>query len=146
VKRIARLAVFIFLLVYLSACGPKLEKLPPKENFPSAFEAQRTLYERGLSPIIVLGTGSMAPYIPEKDENAIVAYAGLDKSSFSELKPGMLVVYKTGSGKNYLHRLGQKTAKGFIVYGINNRKADSEFVTPDNFIGRVAKVHVFPLD
>jgi hypothetical protein len=147
VKKLVKLAFLFVFLVCLSACGPKLEKLPPKEMFASAFEAQRTLYEAGYSVIRVAGTGSMKPLIPEHRDgiNVIVAYAGLDDTKFEELKPGMVVSYRAGPNLNYIHRLGQKTDRGFIAYGIANRQADSGFVTPYNFNGRVAKVHVFPL-
>jgi len=100
----------------------------------------------------VLGTGSMAPWIPAHPlgRKIVVAFAGLDSTPYAHLKPGNVVVYSR-YGQLIIHRLGEQDERGFLAFGIANEYGDRNpdgalgFVTPYNFVGKVATVALFPL-
>lgn len=100
----------------------------------------------------VLGTGSMAPYIP-------AARAGLDPlatvcayvvlvpgARYTDITPGALCIYVPAwAGRNVMHQAAQQDAGGWIMTGLNNRGYEtSERVTALNFIGLVARTYVWP--
>jgi hypothetical protein len=132
-----------------------MEPLPPSAKYPTAHDAHVAVIVAGYRVAEVAGTGSMAPWIPRapagyNPHTTVVAYAGLDGTTYDELKPGMVVVYSK-FGVPVIHRLGTKDARGFIAYGSANggkdRSASGElgFVTPYTFIGRVAFVATYSL-
>jgi hypothetical protein len=104
-----------------------------------------------LRVVPVLGTGSMAPWIPAHPggSKVIVAFAGLDGTPFESLEPGNVVVYSL-FGETVIHRLGERDSRGFVAFGLANKDKDRRgrylgFVTPANFVGKVAQVHLYPL-
>jgi len=139
-RRILALAA----LALLAGCGPRLDPLPPSVTYPSAVEARAAVQAKGLADVPVTGTGSMAPWIPAHPggKSVIVAFAGLDATPYSDLRPGMVVVYSQ-FGRNLIHRLGAQDSRGFLAFGIANRDRDIGFVTPHNFVGRVAFVALY---
>jgi hypothetical protein len=145
--------LFIILAVLLVAgCGPRLESLPESESYPNEATAKIVILNRGLGLVPVLGTGSMAPWIPAHPlgRKIIVAYAGIDSTPYSQLKPGNVVIYSR-YGQKIIHRLGEQDERGFLAFGIANtygdRNADGGlgFVTPYNYLGKVVAVTLFPL-
>ena len=54
---------------------------------------------------------------------------------FSELNPGMVVLYTSTSGHPVAHALIRQTSHGWLVAGVNNRQLDSEYVTSENCMG-----------
>jgi len=105
----------------------------------------------GLEVLPVSGTGSMEPWIPGHPggKNVIVAFAGLDGTPYEALVPGDVVVYSL-FGQSVIHRLGEKDSRGFVAFGLANKDKDRRggylgFVTPENYVGRVAKVGLYPL-
>ena len=131
-------------LALLAGCGPRLDPLPPAVTYPSAVEARTAVQARGLVDVPLTGTGSMAPLIPRvrRGSDYIVGYAGLDGMPYSDLRPGMVVIYSQ-FGRNIIHRLGAQDSRGFVAFGIANRDRDVGFVTPHNFVGRVALVALY---
>ena len=141
----------VFALVLLPGCGPKLIPLPPAVTYPSAVEARIALMALDLRVVPVTGTGSMAPWIPAHPggKSVIVAYAGLDGTPYESLAPGNVVVYSL-FGQPVIHRLGERDPRGFVAYGLANYDKDRRggylgFVTPATFVGKVAKVGLYPL-
>ncbi|MET0261590.1 MAG: S24/S26 family peptidase [Rariglobus sp.] len=59
---------------------------------------------------------------------------------FTELKPGMIVLYTTSSGRPVAHVLVRRTTSGWLAAGVNNRTVDREVVTPSNLAGVIAGV------
>lgn len=59
---------------------------------------------------------------------------------FSDLKPGMIVLYNSTAGRPVVHALIRQTAGGWLVAGINNPRADSELVTAANCAGVIVGV------
>ena len=118
---------------------------PPIFTVGALYEGTRAIYESGLLPIDVTGTGSMQPHIPAHPLGAgvVMAVAGLDRTSFEALVEGDFVVYRAGS-KRLIHRLGERSVRGFVVYGTNNDVSDSAYVTASNYVGRVAVVYRLP--
>ena len=102
--------------------------------------------------IPVLGTGSMAPYIPSalpgRDPLAtIVAYAVLDTTAtFAGLTVGALVVYTPAWAKGrVMHQAALHDAGGWIMSGLHNERSETwERLTPATYVGTVARVYVWP--
>lgn len=102
--------------------------------------------------IPVLGTGSMAPYIPSalpgRDPLAtIVAYAVLDTTAtFDGLTVGALVVYTPAwAQRAVLHQAAARDAGGWIMSGLHNTRSETwERLTPATYVGTVARVYVWP--
>jgi hypothetical protein len=142
----------ILSLFAVAGCGPQLQPLPASEAYPNAATALIVIINRGLRVVPVLGTGSMAPWIPAHPlgSKIIVAYAGLDSTPYTDLKSGDVVVYSR-YGQRIIHRRGEQDSRGFLAFGIANEYGDRNpdgglgFVTPYNFVGRVASVALFPL-
>jgi hypothetical protein len=153
IKKIKIIYIALFLSIFFYGCGPKLEPLPIARTFESSEKAQDSLKKLELIIIPVSGTGSMAPLIPihPLGSKIIVAYAGLDKMPYSELKSGYVVIYSR-YGKKIIHRLGEQDDRGFIAFGINNHDKDRSedggigFVTPYNYIGHVSNIALFPIN
>lgn len=136
-----------------------------------AWSAQRTL-ERGLPPrddtsrsqaaalvaanswaitnnggmvSAVLGTGSMAPYIPAGDPpSQIVAYAVTHGgATFYDVTPGALCLYRYGTGNIVaIHGAAKLSGAGWVMSGLHNANSDIT-MTRDNFIGIVARVFIW---
>ena len=106
----------------------------------------------GPAAIPVLGTGSMAPYIPSalpgRDPLAtIVAYAVLDTTAtFDGLTVGALVVYTPAwAQRAVLHQAAARDAGGWIMSGLHNTRSETwERLTPATYRGTVARVYVWP--
>lgn len=102
----------------------------------------------------VLGTGSMAPYIPAAPAGhdprlTIVAYAAIKKgAAYGDVKKGQLVVYEyvPVRGSSYMHAAAERDALGWIMSGLNNARSEvNTRVTNENFKGIVTQVFVWPL-
>jgi hypothetical protein len=72
---------------------------------------------------------------PVLDEHTIVA---LDPAPYGELNAGDLVVYRSRSGTEIIHRLHQRIGARWLVLGDANGQVDPEAVTPENYTARVA--------
>lgn len=107
--------------------------------------------QAGPGAIGVLGTGSMAPYIPAalpgRDPlTTVVAYAVLDRAApFAGLTVGALVVYTPAwaSGR-VMHQAAARDASGWIMAGLHNTRSETwDRLTPANYIGTVARIYVW---
>lgn len=124
--------------------------LPTRINCRDEAEARALA---GLSAIPVLGTGSMAPFIPPspagKDPlNTTVALVVLKRSaSFLDVSSGDLCIYyPTWHEGPVMHQAALKDSGGWIMSGLGNAKSEAAWrVTSDNFGGIVARVYVWPL-
>ncbi len=56
---------------------------------------------------------------------------------YDTLQAGMTVAYRNLRGVEVVHKLIEKTYRGWRVEGLNNEEADFELVTPQNLIGVV---------
>lgn len=72
---------------------------------------------------------SMLPYY---DAKSILM---IDRASFTQLQPGMMVVYRDRDGDLVGHQLIRKTENGWIARGVNNGSEDPELVTASNYRG-----------
>lgn len=100
----------------------------------------------------ILGTGSMAPYIPPSKagldpKTTTVAYAvGVPNSSYTDIQAGNLCVYMAEWDAKLcvIHSAAQKTYGGWVMSGLHNARSESwARVTPQNFRGIVARVFVW---
>lgn len=130
--------------------------LPPRVDSATRVEsstlAQKELEAAGGKLVAVLGTGSMAPYIPPAPfgldpRKAVVAYVVTRPGAvFSDIRPGFLVIYEYAPepGSHYLHVAAQKTVTGWIMSGLHNARSESwTRVTEQNFQAIAAKVFVW---
>lgn len=120
--------------------------LPPRTICLDEADAK---WKAGDAAIGVLGTGSMAPYLPAaapgKDPmQTVVAYVQIG-GRFEDVKVGQLVIYRYADKvHSWMHVAAMKTDLGFVMSGLAN--ANSEpwgRVTKDNFIGIVERVFVW---
>ncbi|HTB62582.1 MAG TPA: signal peptidase I [Opitutales bacterium] len=71
---------------------------------------------------------------PQFGANSILVAA---QTKYSDLKVGMLVVYKDSTGDLVAHRIIQKNDNGWVAKGYNNDKTDPCLVTAQNLQGVV---------
>ena len=122
--------------------------LPPRIVCASQGEAF-ALAGAGATP--VLGTGSMAPWIPAAlpgldPRKTVVAYAVIDSAAtYDGITTGALVVYfATWAGGRVLHQAASRDGGGWIMAGLHNERSETwERVTAANYIGTVARVYVW---
>ena len=127
-----------------------LEKgLPPRIVCTTEMDAR---VRAGAGAMMVLGTGSLAPYIPAaapgKDPmKTAVAFAVLDAAAkFADVKPGTLCMYVPAwANGNVMHQAAQKDGDGWIMSGLHNERSEASWrVTEQNFKGIIARVYVWP--
>ena len=122
--------------------------LPPRIVCASQGEAF-ALAGVGATP--VLGTGSMAPWIPAAlpgldPRKTVVAYAVIDTAAtYDGITTGALVVYfATWAGGRVIHQAAARDGGGWIMSGVHNERSETwERVTAANYIGTVARVYVW---
>lgn len=122
--------------------------LPPRVVCASQGEAFALA---GVSATPVLGTGSMAPWIPAAlpgldPRKTVVAYAVIDSAAtFDGITTGALVVYfATWAGGRVLHQAAARDSGGWIMSGLHNDRSETwERVTAANYVGTVARVYVW---
>ena len=122
--------------------------LPPRVVCADRRDAEA---QAGPGAISVLGTGSMAPFIPPalpgRDPLAtVVALAVIDSAAnFDGITTGALVIYapRWASG-NVMHQAAMRDGGGWIMSGLNNERSETwERVTPATYVGTVARVYVW---
>ena len=122
--------------------------LPPRIVCANQGEA---FAQAGMSATPVLGTGSMAPWIPAAlpgldPRQTVVAYAVIDRAAtYDGITTGALVVYfATWAGGRVLHQAAARDSGGWIMSGLHNDRSETwERVTAANYIGTVARVYVW---
>ena len=123
-------------------------------NLPERIKCRDEAEARALagpSAIPVLGTGSMAPFIPPapagKDPlNTIVALVVLERSaSFLDVSAGDLCIYYPAWHNGpVMHQAALKDSGGWIMSGLGNAKSEAAWrVTSDNFGGIVKTAYVW---
>ena len=127
-----------------------LEKgLPPRIVCVNEADARA---RAGAGAVAVLGTGSLAPYIPASlpgldPMKTVVAFAVFDAAAtFSHIKIGSLCIYAPGwSSGNVIHQAAGIDRDGWIMSGLHNARSEASWrVTEQNFKGIVARVYVWP--
>ena len=100
----------------------------------------------------VLGTGSMAPYIPSASKGAdplktVVAYVVLNPDlAYKDITPGALVIYSINyvKGFNTMHQAALLDGAGWIMTGLGNKEYENKVrVTAANFVGIVSRTYVW---
>ena len=122
--------------------------LPPRIVCASSGDA---LAQAGAGATPVLGTGSMAPFIPAAFPGSdplttVVAYAVTDPlANFEGITTGALVIYAPGWSKGrVLHQAALRDSGGWIMSGLHNERSETwERVTAANYVGTVARVYVW---
>ena len=122
--------------------------LPTRVVVASLAEA-RTL--AGSGAVAVLGTGSMAPYIPPSPHGldplqTIVALVVLvPGATVADVKPGALCIYvPEWARRNVMHQAASFSEGGWIMTGLGNKTYENrERMTGRNFVGLVARTYVW---
>ena len=123
--------------------------LPLRIVSKSQVEAQEMA---GALAVGVLGTGSMAPYIPSAAKGAdplktVVAYAVLNPDlAYKDITPGALVIYSINyvKGFNTMHQAALLDGAGWIMTGLGNKEYENKVrVTSANFVGIVSQTYVW---
>lgn len=150
VGALAALALVVF--IALRNQRVLVDGLPPRVDCSGMVDARRlaTAYAATYGGVVlpVLGTGSMAPYIPpapagKDSRRTTVAYVvTVDRATYSDIRPGTLCVYRPEFETTafYLHSAAAEDGMGWIMSGLNNARSESwARVTPRNFVGIAAK-------
>lgn len=91
-----------------------------------------TQFTPGAKISAVAGTGSMEPVFGRD------AYLLMEPAPFDALQEGDIVTYRVpGSDHPVVHRLVRKFGGKFVAKGDNNARADSTYVTRENYLMRV---------
>ena len=121
--------------------------LPPRVVCASPVDAH---LQAGIGAIEVLGTGSMAPYIPKAPAGSdplttVVALVKPSERPFKSILKGDLVVYRPKWAKgNVMHQAAQKQGEKWIMSGLHNAQSESfEPIGEDQFVCIVDKVFVW---
>ena len=128
--------------------------LPPREVCADVADAEiragKWARANGGIAVPVLGTGSMAPFIPPAPSAPMTTYAAyavvIAGSNFADIKPGDLCVYRAewDLRLSVIHQAAQKDSGGWIMSGLHNARSEAAWrVTPANFIGVTIKVFVW---
>ena len=126
-----------------------LDGLPPRIVCASKADA---LTQAGPGAIPVLGTGSLAPFISAAPAGSdplqtVMAYAVIDPSAtFEDIRGGTLCIYDADWTKfRLMHQASAQDSLGWIGSGLNNAHSEAAWrITPQNFVGIVARVYVWP--
>lgn len=126
-----------------------LDGLPLRIVATSQAEAQALA---GPGAIAVLGTGSMAPYIPFAATGldplaTVCAYVVLVPGATVEaVTPGALCIYvPEWARRNVMHQAATFAEGGWIMTGLHNQDYENrERMTGRNFVGLVARTYVWP--
>lgn len=145
-------AIVVGGLAYLAFRSHKVatDGLPTRIECKSEAEAAALAGVRGIP---VLGTGSMAPFIPpapvgKNPKTTVVAYAVMESAaSYSDVQAGDLCIYQPEWRVGLvIHQAVKRDGLGWIMSGLNNARSESGWrVTSTNFRGIVARVYVWPL-
>lgn len=121
--------------------------LPPRIVCNTLAEARE---QAGWAAYAILGTGSMAPYIPaakpgQDPLSTIVALAKPSSAGFKAIRKGDLVVYRPNWFPGPVcHQAALKDEGGWIMSGLNNRESESfTRVGPEQFLAIIEKVYVW---
>jgi len=153
-KRSLLLALLALGLVVVLGLALRSERvllagLPTRVVVASETEAWKLA---GPSAVVVLGTGSMAPYIPAAPAGAdplrtVSALAVLVSGArYADIKAGALCIYvPVWAGRNVMHQAAQIDAGGWIMTGLGNKTYETmERVTAANFVGIVSRTYIWP--
>ena len=105
----------------------------------------------GPAAVVVLGTGSMAPYIPPAPAGAdplrtVCALVVLvPQARYTDIKAGALCIYvPVWAGRNVMHQAAQIDSGGWIMTGLGNKAYENrERVTAANFVGIASRTYVW---
>lgn len=131
--------------------------LPPRTELPN----ERAAYEAALAHKKlhggeirrILGTGSMAPYIPaaapgRNPKATVVAYVvTVPDADFDDIRPGNLVTYRAAWNDEFsvIHGAALKDSGGWIMSGLANERSEAQWrVTRENFLGLAAATFTWP--
>jgi hypothetical protein len=144
-------ALLIAILFYLAYHSQHVLEQGLPERIVCASQAD-ALAQAGRGAYPVLGTGSMAPYIPaapagQDPLKTVVAYAVASGAGYDAITPGALCIYRpTWANPTGLviHCAAQKDSDGWIMSGLHNKQSESwARVTPANFVAIVAHAYVW---
>ena len=150
----ASLALIAGAVIALRSYSTMSSALPQREEFGSRTEAYaaalKFVTSNGGTITSVLGTGSMAPYIPaakpgQPIEDAVAFVVTDPRRDYATIRPGDLCLYKPDwfQGRLVLHQAAQFNSDGWVMSGLHNSRSESEErMTASKFIGIVVYTSV----
>jgi hypothetical protein len=123
----------LFMLVGCVSDDPA-PKAPPTANVTKiqAWHDAEMLSNRGPGRSAAAGAGSSM--LPVYGDNTMLVISAVP---YDALQAGMTVAYRNLRGDEVVHKLIEKTYRGWRVEGLNNDEPDPDLVTPENLIGVV---------
>lgn len=154
----AAVAIVVLLVLSRKSFSDLQANLPPKVLCASDGEAgMKALLWQMENPggriVPVLGTGSMAPFIPAAPQGrnpmeTVVAMLGVVRVPFDSIREGDLLTYTAdfSQGHPVCHVAAKKEGRGWIMSGLNNRYSETwTRVTEETYIAKVVVVWVWPI-
>ncbi len=142
--KIFLIIIAILVVAFLAVATPAAFRfakpsLPPRYVVKTEQEARRLA---GQNAVIVLGTGSMQPYIPASgNPGDVVAIATVERAPYDYLKKGDLVVY-SWDRMFIIHQIMARQGKSWISSGLNNAHYDGPRVNRDTYHSRVVRIYI----
>lgn len=152
---VAAIGGISLILIALHSQRALTTNLPPRVECADVADAlghaAGYVRQHGGTVVSVLGTGSMAPFIPpaatgRDPKSTIVAFA-IVGGTYREIAPGALCTYAPdfAPDKVYIHIAATKDSLGWIMTGLANAGYEHDWrVTPTNFRGIVSAVFTWP--
>lgn len=160
-KKIIPIIIAVLVLGLIWYCSNQSQKvltdgLPPQASFATMSDAYYAALADTKGDLkrlgSVLGTGSMAPYIPPSAPGldpyaTVVAFTLKKKATYEDIQHGDLCVYEPANapGESWIHQAAEKDSDGWIMTGLNNRRSENWMrMTAKNFRFVVEKTYVWP--
>ncbi len=127
-------ALPLFLLMSCASEPSEGDKTPPTADVGKlqAWRDAEMLANR--SPGRSAAAGAGTSMLPVYGDNTMLVISAVP---YDSLRAGMTVAYRNRRGFEVVHKLIEKTSRGWNVEGLNNDEEDPELVTPQNLIGVV---------
>ena len=145
-------ALALAFVIYLAVRSQRVLEagLPPRFEHATQAEALAACGDTTYSAI--LGTGSMAPFIPAAPagvdpRSVTVAYA-IERpgARYEDITPGAFVIYRPKWNKSgrTAHQAALQTPAGWVMSGLHNERSEAwEPITAAEFVGIIAAVHTW---
>lgn len=126
----------IFAIAIFLACFANVNAQVFNRNQAMKVATAAAIMTPGSKIFSIAATGSMKPMM---DEHCLVVIV---KEPFSNINVRDVVIYtQSKTQQNVIHRVMEKKKDGKLwTLGDNNSRPDKEFVTADNYVGKVCTV------
>lgn len=138
-----RFISILCILFLLAGCGKQIRPndIPVvhyRQDVNMSLAAQLENFDPNVLILKMSDTGSMKPLLDENDVLAVNKRIGFDS-----LENGDIVTYSPNwANKSMItHMCYRKKGDSWEMFGISNARIDPEYMTRDNYVGKVIKIY-----